>query len=303
MARPDPSKVERITCVGTGTIGGGWTAYFLSQGIDVIASDPSEGAEERLRTRTAAAWPKLEQLGLAEGASMDRLQFDPDIASAVSNAQFVQESVFDYEQLKIDVFKQIDAAAPVDAVLSSSSSVFRPTVIASQCQHPERCIVGHPFTPSYLLPLVEVVGGEKTDPAVLDWSVRFYDAIGKHALLLRKEIDAYLSNRMQTVVSDEINRLVEAGICNYMEADRAVVYGPGLRWAFMGPMMCGHLGGGAGGIRASTKHFGWSGPPQLEEQALSEVEAYAGTDMAALESWRDDNLLKILKGLRFDPPK
>ena len=108
---------------------------------------------------------------------------------------------------------------------------------------------------------------------------------------------------MQTVVSDEINRLVEAGICNYMEADRAVVYGPGLRWAFMGPMMCGHLGGGAGGIRASTKHFGWSGPPQLEEQALSEVEAYAGTDMAALESWRDDNLLKILKGLRFDPPK
>ena len=303
MARPDPSKVERITCVGTGTIGGGWTAYFLSQGIDVIASDPSEGAEERLRTRTAAAWPKLEQLGLAEGASMDRLQFDPDIASAVSNAQFVQESVFDYEQLKIDVFKQIDAAAPADAVLSSSSSVFRPTVIASQCQHPERCIVGHPFTPSYLLPLVEVVGGEKTDPAVLDWSVRFYDAIGKHALLLRKEIDAYLSNRMQTVVSDEINRLVEAGICNYMEADRAVVYGPGLRWAFMGPMMCGHLGGGAGGIRASTKHFGWSGPPQLEEQALSEVEAYAGTDMTALESWRDDNLLKILKGLRFDPPK
>ena len=303
MARPDPSNVERITCVGTGTIGGGWTAYFLSRGIDVIASDPAGGAEERLRTRIEAAWPKLERLGLADGASVDRLRFDPDIATAVSNAQFVQESVFDYEALKIEVFEQIDAAAPADAVLSSSSSVFRPTVIASRCRHPERCIVGHPFTPSYLLPLVEVVGGERTDPAVLDWSVRFYDGVGKHALLLRKEIDSYISNRLQQVLGEEIDRLVEAGICTYAEADRAVVYGPGLRWAFMGPLMCGHLGGGAGGVRGLIKHFGWHGPADREEQYVSEVEAYAGTDMPTLEAWRDDNLLMMLKGLEFDPPR
>ena len=302
MARPAPEMVRKVACVGTGTIGGGWVAYFLSRGLDVVACDPAPEARASLRERVDAAWSKLERLGLAEGASRERLRFEPDLAAAVEDAEFVQESVPDHEDLKMEVFERLDAAAPADAVLSSSSSQFLPTRIAGRCRHPERCIVGHPFTPSYLLPLVEVVGGERTDPAVLDWSVAFFEHLGKHALRLRNEIEHYVSNRLQMVVDQEIQRLVEAGVCNYAEADRAVVWGPGLRWAFMGPLLCRHLGGGRGGIRASIAHFGWSGPEHREAQAVEEVEAMTGhADMAALESWRDDQLLLMLESFRGLP--
>ena len=299
MARPAPSEVKKVACVGTGTIGGGWASFFLSRGMDVVACDPAPGAEDSLRERVAAAWPKLERLGLANGASPDRLRFESELAAAVADVDFVQESVFDREELKISVFEQIDTAAPSDIVLSSSSSQFLPTRIASRCRRPERCIVGHPFTPSYLLPLVEVVGGERTDGAVLDWAVAFYDGIGKHALLLRKEIEFYVSNRLQHVIGEEIHRLVDAGICNYAEADRAVVWGPGLRWAFMGPLLCQHLGGGRRGIRGGIEHFGWGGPAHLEAQAVAEVEDMTShQDMATLESWRDDNILAMLESFR-----
>ena len=302
MARPAPEEVKRVACVGTGTIGGGWAAYFLSRGLDVVASDPAPEAWASLRERIDAAWPKLERLGLAAGASRERLRFEPDLAAAVAEAEFVQESVPDYEDLKMEIFERLDAAAPADAVLSSSSSQFLPTRIASRCQVPGRCIVGHPFTPSYLLPLVEVVGGERTDPAVLDWSVGFFEHLGKHALRLRNEIEYYVSNRLQKVVDEEIQRLVEAGVCNFAEADRAVVWGPGLRWAFMGPLLCRHLGGGRGGIRGTIAHFGWSGPEHLKEQAIEEAESMTGhADMAALESWRDDNLLLMLESFKGLP--
>ena len=301
MALPDPKSVERVTCVGSGTIGGGWAAYFLSRGMEVVASDPGPDAEKNLRDLVSRAWPKLEQLGLAAGASPDRLRFETDVAKAVSDTQFVQESAPDREELKIELFEQLDAATAPEVVISSSSSQFLPTRIARRCAHPERVIVGHPFAPSYLLPLVEVVGGEKTDEAVLDWAMTFYDAIGKHALKLRNEIEFYVSNRLQGVVSEEINRLVQAGICSYQEADRSVIYGPGLRWAFAGPLLCAHMGGGRGGIRGSIAHWGWHGPPELEEQAVAEAEDLAGTDMAAIESWRDDNLLLMLEGLKMSP--
>lgn len=301
MALSDPKSVQRVTCVGSGTIGGGWAAYFLAQGMDVVASDPGPEAERNLRDLVERAWPKLEQLGTAKDASPDRLRFETDLAAAVADTQFVQESAPDSEDLKIDLFEKLDAVTAPDVVLSSSSSQFLPTSIASRCKHPQRVIVGHPFAPSYLLPLVEVVGGEKTDQAVLDWSMTFYDAIGKHALLLRNEIESYISNRLQSVVAEEIHRLVEAGVCNYAEADRAVIYGPGLRWAFAGPNLCAHMGGGRGGIRGSIAHWGWHGPAALEEQAINEAEGAAGTDMAAIESWRDDNLLLLLKQLKFVP--
>ena len=213
MSRPDPGAVRRVACVGVGTIGAGWAAYFLARGLDVVATDPAPGAAQRVRALVDDAWPKLERLGLSDGADRARLTFVADLAEAVADVEFIQESALDYEELKVDLFAQIDAAAPADTVISSSSSKFRPTVIASRCTHPERCIVGHPFVPSYLVPLVEVVGGEQTSRAVLDWSVAFYDHIGKHALLLRKECDAYISNRLQHVVFQEASRMVEEGVC------------------------------------------------------------------------------------------
>lgn len=303
MARVAPNEVKRVTCVGTGTIGGGWAAYFLAQGMDVVATDPADDAEGKIKDLVTSAWPSLEQLGLADGASPDRLTFTSDLNAALEGTQFVQESAPDRQDLKIDLFKRIDAATESEVVISSSSSQFIPTSIASGCAHAERCIIGHPFAPSYLLPLVEVVGGQKTSAEVIEWSMNFYNAIGKHALLLRNEMDSYISNRLQQVVAKEIHSLVEKDICSYAEADRALVYGPGLRWAFAGPMLCAHMAGGRGGIEASIAHWGWGGPPAQKARAIEETQELAGhLDMRKLEAWRDENLLTLLKGLK-DLPK
>jgi len=299
MTRVAADSVTKVTCIGTGTIGAGWAAYFLAQGMEVVATDPAPDAEEKVRALVAAAWPTLRRLGMADGASQDKLGFEADLAAALEGTEFVQESAPDREDLKIELFSQIDALVPEHIVIASSSSQFIPTRIASACQHPQRCIIGHPFAPSYLLPLVEVVGGEHTDADVLQWAMSFYDAIGKHALLLRTEIEGYISNRLQQVVSKEIHELVEKGVCSYEEADRALVYGPGFRWAFAGPLLCSHLAGGRGGIEASIAHWGWGGPADQQQVAVDEVAALAGhLDMDTLEAWRDDNLLALMKGLK-----
>ncbi len=299
MTRPDPHDVKRIACVGTGAIGGGWAAYFLAHGIDVIATDPGPDAEARLAHIIDVAWPSLEKIGLAPGARRDRLRFTTDVEDAVADADFIQESALDHEDLKIELFARLDAAAREDVVIASSSSHFLPTRIASQCVHPERCIVGHPFAPSYLLPLVEVVGGERTDAAVMDWSMAFYSAVGKRAVRLKKEIESYISNRLQLVVQAEVNRLVEAGVCDYRDADDALVYGPGLRWAFAGPLACWNMAGGLGGIRGSIKHWGWRGPEGLDQVAIGEVDAMIGDlTMDEVHAWRDENLLMLLEGLK-----
>ncbi len=303
MARPDPHHVNRIACVGAGAIGGGWAAYFLAQGLDVVATDPGPDAEARLAHIVDVAWPSLERIGLAPGARRDRLRFTTDLEDAVADAEFIQESALDDEDLKIELFARIDAAAPNDVVIASTSSHFLPSRIASKCQHPDRCIVGHPFAPSYLLPLVEVVGGARTDDAVLDWSMAFYTAIGKRAVRLKKEIESYISNRLQMVVLREINALVEAGICDYRDADEALVYGPGLRWAFAGPLACWNMAGGLGGIRGAIEHWGWRGPDGLDQGAIGEVDAMTGhLTMDEIHAWRDDNLMTLLEVLKPLPP-
>ena len=299
MAYPDPSDISRVACVGAGTIGAGWAAYFLARGLEVVASDPAPDAEATLAALVEAAWPKLERLGLGPGADRRRLRFEADPLAAVEGAQFVQESAPDREPLKIELFARLDAALPPEVVIASSTSHFLPSRLASACARPGRLIVGHPFAPSYLMPLVEVVGGAATDPAALDWAMRFYAAIGKHPVRLKQEIASFIANRLQRVIRDEINSLVEAGICDYEDADQAMAYGPGLRWAFAGPLLCAHLGGGRGGIRHMIDHFGWTGPPQLESVAVETAERLTeGQDMAALESWRDDNLIALLQSLR-----
>ena len=208
MTRPEPENVERVACVGTGTIGGGWAAYFLSRGMDVIATDPGNDARETLERIVTGAWPKLESLGLAPGADPGRLRFTTSVEEAVDQAQFVQESAPDKEDLKIELFERIAGAAPADTVISSSSSKFLPSRLSTRATHPERCIVGHPFAPSYLIPLVEVVGGEKTSDEVLDWAVRFYRHAGKRPLRLKKEIEAYVANRIQHAVLAEAANLM-----------------------------------------------------------------------------------------------
>ena len=302
MNRSEPRAVRRVACVGTGTVGAGWAALFLARGLDVHASDPAPQAETRLRGDVDQAWMKLQRLGVDENASLDRLRFTADVAEAVQGAELVQESAPDDEALKIDLMAAIDAACPLETIIASSSSRFLPSRLSSRCRHPERVIVAHPFVPSYLVPLVEVVGGKGTDPGVLDWAVEFYAAMGKRALRLKREIEAYVANRLQHAVFAEALRLVQAGVCDYDDVDTAVRFGPGLRWAFIGPMLHRHLGGGKGGVRHMLEHFGWSGEPGTEEAFIAAIEERWGhRTIAELEDWRDENLLRMLEGLEMEP--
>ena len=304
MTRPAPDKVNRIACVGGGYIGAGWAAAFLAAGKDVVMSDPGPDAEAKARVVIDQAWQYLEGLGLASGASRDRFSFAASVEEAVGDADFVQESAPDREDLKIALFAQMDAAARPDTVLASSSSAFIPTNLQSECKHPERVIIGHPFAPSYLIPLVEIVGGKKTDPAVMDWAFDFYEAVGKKSMKLKNEIEAYVANRIQHVVFEEAASLVAEGICDYEDIDTAVAYGPGLRWAFAGPVTCYHLGGGKGGVRHMIDHFGWKRDDKAKDDLIGAVDnMYGHLSMDELERWRDENLMVMLKNFKPVPGK
>jgi len=304
MTRPAPDQVQKIACVGGGYIGAGWAAAFLAAGKDVVMSDPGPDAEAKARVIIAQAWTYLEELGLGEGASQDRFSFAASVEEAVADADFVQESAPDREDLKIALFAQMDAAARPDTILASSSSAFIPTNLQSECKHPERVIIGHPFAPSYLIPLVEVVGGKKTDPAAMDWAFDFYEAVGKKSMKLKNEIEAYVANRIQHVVFEEAASLVADGICDYEDIDTAMAYGPGLRWAFAGPVSCYHLGGGKGGVRHMIDHFGWKRDEKAKNDLIASVDnMYGHLSMDELERWRDENLMVMLKGLKPAPGK
>lgn len=301
MNESSVDTVRRAACIGTGTIGSGWAALFLARGLRVSAWDPAPDAAASLARSIESAWSKLERLGLAEGASPERLVFTPSLAEAVADAEFIQESAPDDEALKIRLVAEIDAASPPAAVIASSSSRFLPTRIASACRHPERVIVGHPFVPAYLVPLVEVVGGERTSQSVMTRAAAFYAHLGKRPLELKKEIEAYVANRLQHALFEEALRLVDAGVCDYDDIDRAVTWGPGFRWAVIGPMLHRHLGGGKGGVRHMIEHFGWRGAPGKEREFIDAVETRWGhVSIEALESWRDDNLIAMIEHL--EPP-
>lgn len=300
--RPDPERVKHVAVVGTGTIGGGWAALFLAQGLDVVATDPGADAEAKLHAMIDQVWPALTSLGLAGRKARGRLEFVAKVADAVSGAQFIQESAPDREELKVALFAEIDRYAPPDSIIASSSSGFLPERLAANCRHPGRCIIGHPFAPSYLLPLVEVVGSAGNPKAVLDWAVAFYAGLGKQPLLLRKGIEGYIANRIQHVILEEAARLVDAGVCGFKDIDDAVTGGVGLRWAFMGPALCYHFAGGRGGIDHSLAHFGWWGSEASKQDIRESVaEIAGGRSMEELERWRDANLVVLLKARKSLP--
>jgi carnitine 3-dehydrogenase len=310
MNRPEPTQVRGVAIVGAGTIGTGWAAHFLRQGLAVNVCDPAPGAEARLRQRLATVWPTLEQLGLKEGAALERLAFSPDIAGAVTGVDFVQECVPEREEFKTRIIEAIDAAAPATTVISSSTSGIPMSTMQPGCRFPQRCIVGHPFVPPYLVPLVEVVPGRLTDPAVTAWTVDFYRAVDKYPLRLDQEFPGFLADRLLEAVWREALHLVSEGLVTVEEVDAAMVYGPGLRWAIFGPFLTYHLGGGPGGMAHFLDQFGptldlpWSymAPPALTEtlrqRLISGCEREAaGRSIEALEQERDQSLITILQAL------
>src|SRR6478735_5353110 len=241
--------IRRIAIVGAGVIGASWAAEYLARGFDVIATDPGPNAEANLRKYIDEAWKDLTNIGLSKGASRDRLTFTTDMKEALSKADFVQENGPERPDFKMKLFADMDDAAPLDSIIASSSSGITPSVMQSECKHPERIIVGHPFNPPHIIPLVEVVGGAKTSPEAIEQAMRFYISIGKKAIHLHKELPGRVANRLQAALYKEMLYLIEQGVLSVEDTDAAVSYGPGLRWGVMGQSLQWHLGGGAGGIQ------------------------------------------------------
>jgi carnitine 3-dehydrogenase len=247
--------IRRIAIVGTGVIGASWAAQYLARGFDVIATDPAPSAEANLRKYVDDAWAVLTSIGLSPGASRDRLEFTTDMKKALANADFVQENGPERVDFKIKLYADMDAMTPPDSLIASSSSTLTMSVVQSKCEHPERCVIGHPFNPPHVIPLVEVVGGAKTSPAAIEKALAFYKSIGKRAILLRKEVPGHVANRLQSALYREVLYLIEQGVLSVADADDAVSWGPGLRWGVMGPSLQFHLGGGAGGIQHFIDHL------------------------------------------------
>jgi carnitine 3-dehydrogenase len=248
-------QVRRIAIIGTGVIGASWAAQYLARGFDVIATNPNPKAESQLRKDIDAAWKELTIIGLSPGATRDRLTFTSNMKEALSNADFVQENAPERPDFKIKLFTEIDDATPTDSIIASSSSGITMSVIQSGCKHPERCVIGHPFNPPHMIPLVEVVGGNKTSPDAIQQAMAFYASIGKKPIHLRKELPGHAANRLQAALYREVVYLIEQGMLSVEDADAAVSWGPGLRWGVMGPSLLWHLGGGEGGIRHFMEHL------------------------------------------------
>lgn len=282
------NEINCVAVIGTGVIGASWAAYFLARGLDVSACDPMLGAEAKLREAVRGHWPSMGKLGLAEGASMDRLRFSADLRETLAGVDFVQENGPEREDLKIALFRDMDALLPPHVLLASSSSGLLMSRVQAACAHPERILLGHPFNPPHMIPLVEVIGGALTSQACVARAMAFYSAIGKRPIHARKEVKGHIANRLQAALWREAFHLVDQGVATVADIDTAIACGPGLRWALMGPFLNLHLSGGEGGIRHVLDHLGapieswWAdlGTPALTEELKQKI--CAGVD-AALE--------------------
>ncbi len=308
--RPEPNKVENVAVIGAGTIGASWATQFLAKGLDVAVYDPGPDSETRIRGFIENAWPTLERLGLDEHADPTKLHFFTDPADAVVGAAFVQESGPENLEAKRDLYTRLEAKLPPAAVIASSTSGYMPSDLQAGRVGPERYVVGHPFNPPHLIPLVEVVGGRATDPSVVDWTVAFYDHLGKVTIKVEKEVPGHVANRMQVALYREAIHLVLEGVASPADVDAAIAHGPGLRWALMGPHALHELAGGQGGMRHQLEHLGpgisswWSdlGKPDITPETIDQlVSAYqAGNPpaVAELARERDVLLIELLKSLR-----
>jgi len=247
--------IRRIAVVGTGVIGASWAAEYLARGFDVVATDPAPNAESSLRKLIDQAWKDLTSIGLSKGASRDRLSFTTNMKEALSQADLVQENAPERPDFKIKLYAEMEEFGPVDTLFASSSSGITPSVIQSQCKHPERVVIGHPFNPPHIIPLVEVVGGSKTSPDAVQQAISFYASIGKKPIHLKKELPGHVANRFQAALYREMLYLIEQGVLSVEDTDAAVCYGPGLRWGVMGQSLQWHLGGGVGGIKHFMDHL------------------------------------------------
>jgi len=303
--------IRKVCVVGSGLIGSGWAARCLARGLGVIATDSDPRREGDLRSNVKNAWPALKRAGLlTSAADPRRLRFTPNLEEAVADADFVQESAPENERLKRRLLARIDAATQPDVIIASSSSGLLPSRIQADCRRPERVLVGHPFNPVYLLPLVEVVGGTRTSGATIGRAIRFYQRLGMRPLKVRTEVPGFISDRLQEALWREALHMVSEGVANTDEIDSAIIYGPGLRWSFMGTCLAFHLAGGENGMQHMLDHFGpalklpWTKlkAPRLTAELVQRMvdgtrTQAGGRSVKELERWRDGNIIRVMQTL------
>jgi 3-hydroxyacyl-CoA dehydrogenase len=305
----DKERIRRVAIIGTGVIGASWTALFLAKGLQVVATDIAPNAEAALRRFVEAAWPALKRLGLAPDASQSNLKFTPALAEAVASADLVQENGPERIDFKKKLYGQLDDLLPPEIIIASSSSGLTMSEIQSGApSHPERCVIAHPFNPPHLVPLVEIVGGAKTSEATIQRASEFYTRLGKQTVRLRKEVPGHVANRLQAALAREVYYLVADDVISVTDVDKALCWGPGLRWGIMGQVLLNHLGGGQGGIEHFFEQF--TGPmtawwkvlgspeltPEVRRKLIDGLHAEVGSrTIADLEAQRDEILLGLLE--------
>jgi carnitine 3-dehydrogenase len=301
-------RVHTVAVVGTGVIGASWATHFLAHGLRVVATDPAEGAEERLRARVDTTWHWLHQQGRVRERSYAGLHFDADLERAVGDAQFVPENGPEQLDVKQALFARLDTATSPQVILATSSSGLLISAIQAACVHPQRVIVGHPVNPPHLLPLVEVIGGEGASAETITRAMAFYTEIGKKPIHLQVEVKGHLVNRLQAALWQEMIYLVSTGIASATQVDAAMRYAIGPRWAAQGPFINLHLSGAAGGIRRVLEVLGpamqswWKDlgqvtltPQIIDEIVVSTEYLIAGEDAEHLAARRDAAVARILE--------
>lgn len=299
---------RNATVIGAGVIGGSWAALFLAHGLNVVVNDPDPEIEAKLKDMLMRIAPTLEELGLPREGLDKNLRFEPDMERAVAEADLVQENGPERAEWKQELWARIEKAVPKHALLLSSSSARTATEQGKLMSDASRLLVGHPFNPPHLIPLVEIVPGERTSSAATTEAVAFYAALGKVPRVLRKEIRGFVANRLQGVIMRESCYLVQQGVVTIEELDDIVTNSIGLRWAVNGPFSSFHMGGGPTGFRGYFKQFGpglkasWAKPSPMEyNEAVAQLiidqseKAYARTPIDQMERLRDDTQIAVLR--------
>ena len=301
--------VRQVSIIGSGVIGASWASLFLARGLKVVATDVAPNAETALRKFVDSAWPAMERIGISKGGSRTNLSFTADLSTAIKGADLVQENGPEKLDFKQKLYGQLDEMLLPDVIIASSSSGLKMSDIQAGCpKHPERCVIGHPFNPPHLIPLVEIVGGDKTSEDTIRRATEFYTAMGKRTVRLQKEVPGHVANRLQAALAREVYHLVADGVVSAGDVDTALCWGPGLRWGVMGQLMLNHLGGGQGGIEHFFQQF--TGPmtawwkvlgqpvltPEVQKTLIDGVHAEVGDrSINELESERDEMLLGLLE--------
>ncbi|MGW5332762.1 3-hydroxyacyl-CoA dehydrogenase family protein [Streptomyces bauhiniae] len=312
---PVLNSYRRAAIIGGGVIGVSWAGLFLARGIDVVISDPRADIEDLVRAGLAEITPALAELGLPTENLTDGLSFEADLATAVSRADVVQENGPERLELKQEIWRTIEDAAPAHALLATSTSGIPASEIAKALRRPERLVVGHPFNPPHLVPLVEIVPGEKTSAETVERARSFYTALGKKPQVLRKEVPGFVANRLQSALFRECVHLVAEGVVTEAELDEIVTSSIGLRWAVAGPFRTFHLGGGPGGLPHFIGHLGramedsmWPalGNPTFDETTVTTLvdqahDAFGGSTVEELAAARDHAQITLMRALGETP--